>query len=187
MAAVPYWNAREHIGRHFSTLVLEDYGLPSLENVKTVFDDCLKKESPKRALHKIDLNINIYEAVQSRLLHYIKLCDLSFSSSHFESDIYLAKNVIIHMFKMLCGNYPVHIYDANYFTDLLSQTILFNNVKTERVIDCCDLLQKISIHLHEKRLIICQMKNERCKANCANIEECDCDSLERSKAIDVVD
>ena len=190
MTAVPYWNAREHIGRYFSTLVLEDYDLPSLENIKTLFDDCLKNESPKKAFEKLNLIIGIFEAVESRLLHYIKLCDQSFSSAYFESDPYLAKCATTDFFKMLCGNYPLHISHTSYFTDLLSQTILFNDVKANRVIDCCDLLQKISIHLHEKRSIIHQMKNECCKSNCHDIEECNCDYFEKSKGgkgLDVVD
>ena len=109
MTAVPHWNTCEHIARYFSTLVLEDNDLPSLENIKTLFDDCLKNESPKKAFEKLNLIISIFEAVESRLLHYIKLCDQSFSSTYFKSDRYLAKCATTDSFKMLCGNYPLHI------------------------------------------------------------------------------
>ena len=87
------------------------------------------------------------------------------------------------------GNYLIYQGELSYYQDHISQVILFNNVKVERVLAFCDLMEKLSIHLQEKNLSLHRDKAEHCKKNKENEEDCLCNSFDSAvkKCYDEVD
>ena len=66
MTAAPYWCRREHMGGYMTTLILCDYQLPSIEEVRTIFEDKWKKESPKETLERLEILIAFCDAIKER-------------------------------------------------------------------------------------------------------------------------
>ena len=180
MAAVPFWGAREDLGRRLSTLLLDDYELPPFELLKRIFDKYCQKEKPRKILDRLDVIIALFEMIKGRLLHYSQLCRLSFSSDYLKADLYLLiDDGPLSFFDRLAGGYPIDRSELSYYQDLISHVILFNGVKNERLIDFCDLIEKVSIHLQDKHFALLQMKEEHCRTCCEkDIEDCICDAFE---------
>ena len=179
MTAVPYWCGREHVGRYLATLFLDEYKIPSLEDVTSLFDDKWMRESLQKTIERLDAIIALFEMIKERLLHYCQLCRLSFFSDYFHNDNFLPKtNASLIFFKCLSGNYPLPQYEISYYRDQVSYTILFNNVKHERIVEVCDLLEKVSLHLQEKRSIFELKKTQQCKKADENVDDHICEALD---------
>ena len=178
MAAVPFWSAREDLGRRLSTLLLDEYDLPPIEDIKKLFDNCWEKEKPRTILERLNIIISLLETIKARLLHYSQLCRLSFTSEYLKADLYLAKDGPLSFFDRLAGGYSFHRAEISYYQDLISHVILFNDVKNERLIDFCDLIEKVSNHLQDKQFRVRHMKELQRKiiTCCEKVDEdCDCD------------
>ena len=128
---------------------------------------------------KLDLIIALFETFERRLLHYCQLCKLSFSSTYFQADYYLLKQAApLMFFKCLALDCPLHRGEFAYYEDQISHIILFKDVKHERVIEFCDLISKVSIHLQSEHSALQLKKQKNCIKPCENDDDkCICDSF----------
>ena len=178
MTAIPVWCGREHVGRHLGTLLLSNYDLPSLEEVKNIFEDKWKRELPKKTYEKLELIIALFETFERRLLHYCQLSKLSFSSTYFQADYYLPKKAApLMFFKCLALDYPLHRGEFAYYEDQISHIILFNDVQHDRVIEFCNLISKVSIYLQNKHSALQLEKEKHCIKSCETEDKCICHSF----------
>lgn len=178
-SVVRYWNAREHLGRYFSTLFLDFYNHPPFEEVIKIFDDWLTQDSdPFVKLHVI---LYLFNQMCAKLSHFIDLSNLAFHSQYLQCDYFFPKNASLEFFKMIItDNYLPHQGEVSYYIDNMSQVVLFNNVSQLKIYSAFDLLKKLRNYLlgceliHKHGLEFCEI------SNCKNNEKSICNDMRKT-------
>lgn len=170
------WSVREHMGRYFSTLLLDSYDSPSFKEISKLFETHFEKR--KLSSIKLKIIIDLFERMSERLHHFLELSNLAFHSEYFQVDYSLPRKSATLFFEMLCSDFPLLQFEVPYFIDLMSKVILFNKVPNDKIISCCDLLHNLAMYLRET-IIVELEKKELCKT-CGVVEDCFCKTLEKT-------
>lgn len=144
----------EEMGILCSTLFLDSFLLPSLEEVRMIFEDWIKKDFSKS---RFTFLMTLFKNMSDKEKYFLKISKLTCFSEYFAFDKVLSPIVCLEFFqKLVLEDYTFRREEVSFFLDVVPNTILYNNVTSSRVSATCklfgmlanDLLSSEALHKH---------------------------------------